>query len=72
MMRVLLQGERTGALEIYKRVLESIDPDIEAMVQNEHSCITAFDVVFDFGRNKPNPCVLKSDLQQTRVATLHS
>ena len=71
-MRVLLQGEHTGALAVYKRVLESVDPDIEVVVQDEHSCITAFDVVFDFGKNKPNPCVLKSDLQQTRVAALHA
>ncbi len=70
-MQVLLQGENTGALEVYKRVLENTDPDIEAVVQNEHSCITAFDVVFDFGRNKPNPCVLKTKIQETRVADQH-
>lgn len=70
-MRVLLQGEHAGALEVYKRVLESIDPDIEVAVQDEHSCINAFDVVFDFGRNKPNPYVLKSDLRQTRAADRH-
>ncbi len=71
-MRVLLQGENTGALTVYKRVLESVNADIEVTVQDEHSCITDYEVVFDFGRNKPNPCVLKSDLQQTRMAALHA
>lgn len=60
-MRVLLQGEYSGALAVYKRVLESINADMEVLVQDDHYCITDFDAVLDFGRT--NPCVLKGNLQ---------